>query len=172
MSNYLKLVSQWRRKCNPAYPTPAMVKEEIIQMCKGMATATLCPSLSLFLTNHGYSKAYCGVGDHGWTYLIVSFFVTSIVADFCEFYYHRMGHVYRGFWRHHKVRHANKYLAVWNSSYMKASQFATFDYNALHAFLSLNNMPAGTLRLEPSQIFQSQVGNKASIVRGEVRHWM
>jgi len=32
-------------------------------MTKGLFSATLCPTLSLWLSHHGLSKAYCGVTE-------------------------------------------------------------------------------------------------------------
>lgn len=87
---------KWRYKSNPLFPKPEKVKDEIIQMFKGIYTGTLCPALSLWLSSKGYSKAYCGIENEeygvGLGYLIFSFFVIWIFSDFFEFYYHRLGH--------------------------------------------------------------------------------
>lgn len=120
---------QWQRKTNPAYPPPEKVRDEILQTLKGLVTATICPALALFLAQHGGSQAYCGVGEHGWSYLLVSFLASWIFVDFyggcacplpslrgteelppvgaaaAEFYYHHLGHVYPFFWEQHKAHH-------------------------------------------------------------------
>eukprot|EP01133_Synstelium_polycarpum_P013000 gene13000-15291_t len=95
----------WRWKTNPKYPSPDKVKEEILMMLKGMVTATFCPALALQMAQKGMSKAYCGVGEHGWGYLAVSFLLVWIASDFYEFFYHRMGHKYDFFWNMHKYHH-------------------------------------------------------------------
>lgn len=70
-----------------------------------MASATICPSLALWLRSKGLSQAYCGVEEHGVGYLLVSFFVVWIVSDFVEFYYHRLGHMTDIGWASHKYHH-------------------------------------------------------------------
>ncbi len=97
---------QWQRKSNPEFPPPAMVKREIVTMVKGIAVATIPPALALWLIGSGWSQAYCGVGDYGWTWLVASFFVVWIGSDFVEFYYHHLGHKHRRLWREHKAHHA------------------------------------------------------------------
>jgi len=83
----------WRYKSNPKYTSPEKVREEIILTAKGMLFATMNPCLSLYLSQHKLSKAYCGVTEeYGWGYLIFSFFVVWLGSDFYEFYYHRLGH--------------------------------------------------------------------------------
>jgi len=98
---------RWRRKSNPKYPPAEMVRSEIVQMMKGMMTATLCPSLSLFLAQHGMSKAYCGTNDgqYGWGYHLFSFLLIWISVDFFEFFYHRIGHITTFGWTQHKHHH-------------------------------------------------------------------
>jgi lathosterol oxidase len=98
----------WQQKSNPKYPPAEMVRSEIIQMIKGMLSATLCPSLSLFLAQHGVSKAYCGTGpagEYGWGYHTFSFLLIWIGVDFWEFFYHRIGHVTAQGWSQHKHHH-------------------------------------------------------------------
>jgi len=97
--------ARWRRKSNPEYPEPEMVRREVITMLKGMGVATIPPALSLSLIDSGWSQGYCGVGDYGVGYLVLSFFAVWIGSDFLEFYYHRLGHVFRRAWREHKSHH-------------------------------------------------------------------
>jgi hypothetical protein len=52
----------WQRKSNPEFPDPTMVRREVLQMLKGIYTATFCPALALHLVNAGWSKAYGGLG--------------------------------------------------------------------------------------------------------------
>jgi len=95
----------WRYKSNPKYPEPEKVRDEILLMLKGLYSSTFCPALALFLSQHGYSQAYCGVENYGVGYLIGSFFFTWIFTDFWEFYYHRQGHTRVAFWNNHRFHH-------------------------------------------------------------------
>jgi len=98
----------WKMKINSKYPSADMVRNEIIQMIKGMYSATLCPALSLWLAQHGYSKAYCGWGPNaqfGLAYLLVTFCLVWIGVDFFEFFYHRLGHTTESGWEQHKWHH-------------------------------------------------------------------
>jgi lathosterol oxidase len=96
---------KWRTKTNPEYPTPEAVRDEIVQMIKGLMVATVCPALSVFLAARGWSKAYCGVGEMGVGYLVASFFVLWVVNDLYEFAFHYIGHSVPFFWSHHKAHH-------------------------------------------------------------------
>lgn len=103
---------KWKWKSNPKYPPAEKVRAEVIEMTKGMLSATLCPSLSLYLAQNGYSKAYCGVAEeYGWGYLTLSFFALVAIADFWEFFYHWCGHKFDSMWAIH--RHHHKF---WNPS--------------------------------------------------------
>jgi lathosterol oxidase len=98
----------WQQKSNPKYPPAEIVRSEIIQMSKGILSATLCPSLSLFLAQNGMSKAYCGTGpngEYGWGYHILCFLLIWIGVDFWEFFYHRVGHITTIGWSQHKHHH-------------------------------------------------------------------
>ena len=44
----------WQQKSNPAYPKATMVRREVLQMLKGIYTATLCPALALHLVDAGW----------------------------------------------------------------------------------------------------------------------
>jgi lathosterol oxidase len=105
LSYWKPTFEQWQRKSHPAYPPPALVRREVLQMLKGAAAATLPPALSLHLVNGAGSKAYCGMGEFGAGYLVASFFLVWIVTDFYEFAYHRIGHRLRLAWRQHKAHH-------------------------------------------------------------------
>jgi len=97
--------NKWSKKSNPIYPTADKVRDEILQTIKGAWIGILPPALSLWLNNFGYGYGYCGVGEYGWTYLIISFFVIWICSDFYEFYYHRIGHTTNWGWVQHKHHH-------------------------------------------------------------------
>jgi lathosterol oxidase len=96
---------QWVNKTNPAFPPAESVRAEVLKTCKGILVATLCPAVSLALARRGLSQAYCGVGEHGWGYLIGTFAVVWVVADFYEFFYHRMGHTIAFWWGLHRSHH-------------------------------------------------------------------
>ncbi|KAI9314688.1 hypothetical protein DFJ73DRAFT_402916 [Zopfochytrium polystomum] len=96
---------QWRYKTNPVFPPPAVVKQEITFMIKGLIFSTICPALSLYLANHGYTQSYCGSGGYSFAYNLFTFFLVWIGSDFYEFYYHRLGHSTKFFWAQHKTHH-------------------------------------------------------------------
>ena len=103
---YVKITyEKWLQKSNPKYPSPEGVRTEIILMLKGLLSATFCPALALHLMGKQKLQAYCGVGEYGWKYLIISFFVIWLATDFFEFYYHRMGHTIDACWNIHKSHH-------------------------------------------------------------------
>jgi len=96
---------KWQYKINPKFPSPEDVRLEITQTLKGIVAAAFAPSMSLYLSQQGLSRAYCGVGDMGWGYLVCSFFVTWILADAFEFGYHYLGHSVTAMWQVHKHHH-------------------------------------------------------------------
>lgn len=95
----------WQFKSNPAFPKPAMVRREILQMLKGIFVATLCPAAALHLVDSGWSKAYGGLGGYGWGWLAASFVIVWVGSDLYEFLYHRLGHSVPFWWRQHKHHH-------------------------------------------------------------------
>ena len=96
---------RWQHKSNPEFPSPVMVRREALLMLKGIFIATIPPALSLSLVNSGWSKAYCGLGEFGVGYLVLTFFLVWIGSDLVEFYYHRLGHVFKIAWKEHKAHH-------------------------------------------------------------------
>lgn len=98
---------QWTRKSNPKYPTPVMVKEEIITMIKGLCSATVAPSITLYtLDSWDANQGFCGTSDqyNGW-YHAYLFVMIWVVSDFYEWGYHQLGHRYAFFWQHHRHHH-------------------------------------------------------------------
>ena len=108
----------WQRKTNPKYPTPEKVRDEIVQMLKGLWAATLCPTLSLWLSKRGLSKGYCSLdaidAPHNaaatpyttsMQYLVLQFAIIWVGSDFLEFAYHRVGHTFSAAWHVHKHHH-------------------------------------------------------------------
>ncbi len=87
---------QWQRKINPEYPQPSKIREEILQTIKGLWVATICPALSIYLSQHGKTNSFCGMPKgYDATYLVAQFFLTWIVSDFYEFFYHYLGHSFK-----------------------------------------------------------------------------
>jgi lathosterol oxidase len=70
-----------------------------------MVSATLCPTLALYLSRHGKSQAYCGVEPHGWGYLVFTFFVIWLGTDLWEWAYHYFGHSTKLGWEQHRHHH-------------------------------------------------------------------
>ena len=96
----------WQRKTQAEFPTVHMVRDEILQMLKGMGTATLCPAASLWMADRGYSKAYCiEDGNFSISSLILQFMCVWIISDGFEFLYHYCGHYFSLLWKAHKPHH-------------------------------------------------------------------
>jgi len=96
---------KWRYKSNPKFPTPEKVRDEIVQMCKGILFSTVFPALSLELSKRGMSQAFCGWGDYSLSYHLATIGLSWILSDFFEFFYHRLGHTDFRFWQHHRHHH-------------------------------------------------------------------
>jgi len=96
---------KWIYKSNPKYPSPEKVRDEIVQMMKGMFCATIMPVISLHLANVGVGNAFCGWGGRTVSYHLGVMAFSWIMADLFEFLYHRLGHVDLKFWKHHKHHH-------------------------------------------------------------------
>lgn len=100
----------WRHKTNAKYPSPRMVRAEVVQTVKGIATASVCPALSIYLAQSGHSQAFCGTRGMDGTeysagYIAGAFFVSLAVSDLFEWWYHYVGHLYDRGWEHHKHHH-------------------------------------------------------------------
>jgi len=96
---------KWKYKSNPKFPTPEKVRDEIVQMLKGMLCASICPAISVELAKHGYSQAFCGWGGYSFSYHLLTFAITWVISDFFEFAYHLLGHSDIKFWQHHRHHH-------------------------------------------------------------------
>ena len=73
---------QWQRKIAPQFPPASMVRLEILQTLKGLATATMCPAAALYLAQHGLSRGYCGItADHNLLEHLLSFIGIWLVSD-------------------------------------------------------------------------------------------
>jgi Delta7-sterol 5-desaturase len=103
---------KWQRKSNPKFPAADKVRDEIVQMIKGMFAAVCAPTMAIYLAGKGTGQGYCGsppesvvAPENVWLYHIGTFFLTWLASDFFEFFYHRMGHTYKAFWNVHKAHH-------------------------------------------------------------------
>ena len=79
-------------------------------MLKGLFTATLAPTLSVWLSANGKTKAFCGWHDANGTEYGVGaqvgmFLGIWLASDFFEFFYHYCGHRYKFTWMQHKFHH-------------------------------------------------------------------
>lgn len=97
----------WQMKTNPKFPSPELVAREIIQMCKGLSVAILCPVFTLFLSKWNYSNGYCGFDDekHGLKDALWQIFVIVSFSDLFEYCYHYLGHYSMTFWEIHRHHH-------------------------------------------------------------------
>ncbi len=67
MSYYVNpTYEKWKYKINPAYPSPDMVRNEIILMLQGVVVAAFCPALSFYLSTRHMSNTFCGDGGYSW----------------------------------------------------------------------------------------------------------
>lgn len=99
----------WKCKINPVYPTPQKVRDEIVLMLKGLCFSALCPSISLYLSSRGLSQAYCTFSEkntYGVWYHLYQFVIITVVSDFYEWFYHRLGHIYKPCWEVHRHHHS------------------------------------------------------------------
>ena len=116
---------------NPAYPPVEKVRDEILQMVKGLCCSAIFPSLSLYFSgwsnlSQGFSGwggttyLYCWLliaqmtvnepssllfAGYGISYHLATALVVWVGSDFYEFAYHRLGHVSFPFWKQHKHHH-------------------------------------------------------------------
>jgi lathosterol oxidase len=94
----------WKFKCNPSFPSPALVKKEIVHTCKGLVVATLIPAYSL---KASWTQSYCGnpygMGPGGFA---LQALVIIAFTDLVEYGYHWMGHKFSTLWEIHKHHHA------------------------------------------------------------------
>jgi lathosterol oxidase len=98
---------RWLLKCNPKFPSPALIKKEIVHMTKGLVVATLIPSFTLFASFSGLSKGYCGDPHNiGLSGFIVQAAIIFGFTDLAEYAYHWLGHRYKSFWEIHKHHHS------------------------------------------------------------------
>jgi len=123
---------KWRYKTNPNFPPPEKVRDEIIQTIKGVTTATLCPTISIWLAMQGKSNAYCGI-QHGWLYELKMFGLIWIMTDFFEFFYHWCGHRFAVMWQvhchHHAFYNPTPFSVIadeWFDQFWRASPFLFF----------------------------------------------
>jgi Delta7-sterol 5-desaturase len=97
----------WKLKCNPNFPSPALVRKEIIHTVKGLVVATLIPAFTLVASFSGWSQGYCGdphnIGIKGF---LIQTAIIFAFTDFVEYGYHWCGHYYQSFWQIHKHHHA------------------------------------------------------------------
>lgn len=97
--------AQWRRKLCADFPSALKVREELLQTLKSIAVATLCPAASLYLAQHGGSKAYCGSGGNSMMHHVLQFAAIWVASDVYEWAYHYLGHSVRACWDNHKAHH-------------------------------------------------------------------
>ncbi|CAE8593564.1 unnamed protein product, partial [Polarella glacialis] len=97
--------AQWQYKSNPKFPKPENVRTEILLTLKCIALSTIFPSLSLYLSAHGQSEAFCGWGGRSLTWHVLSALVMVATIDFFEWFYHYCGHQIPFLWKGHKSHH-------------------------------------------------------------------
>ncbi|CAE8635607.1 unnamed protein product, partial [Polarella glacialis] len=97
--------AQWQYKSNPKFPKPENVRTEILLTLKCIALSTIGPSLSLYLSAHGKSEAFCGWGGYSLTWHLGMAVAMVATIDFFEWIYHYAGHQVPFLWKGHKSHH-------------------------------------------------------------------
>jgi Delta7-sterol 5-desaturase len=104
----------WVYKSNPKFPSPALVKKEIIHTTKGLVIATLIPAFAITHSDYQLGpfklQGYCGMGEPMNGSLVQELlFETVVIVAFSEFFeyaYHWLGHYFLFMWSIHKHHHA------------------------------------------------------------------
>lgn len=109
---YKPTFDTWVYKSNPKFPSPALVKKEIVHTTKGLVVATLVPAFAVKMSATGLYgfKGYCGISPDGGPFNLQSFVIQLLVifgfTEFFEYGYHWLGHRFDFFWDIHKHHHA------------------------------------------------------------------
>ncbi len=94
----------WQYKSNPKFPSPGMVKKEIIHTCKGLSVGVLCPAFAICAKQwgEGLSQAYCGL-EHStamplWAQALVIIVITDFVGKtlakgYDQFYFYFFAYI-------------------------------------------------------------------------------
>jgi len=100
----------WQYKCNPKFPSPELVRKEIVQSLKGVAVGVLCPAFSIYTATRPVlgvqSMGYCNDPEGiGWQGHLVQVAIIIGFTDFVEYAYHWIGHYFHFMWDVHKHHH-------------------------------------------------------------------
>jgi hypothetical protein len=49
-------LATWQLKCNPRFPSPELVRKEIVHTVKGLIVATLIPAFTLIAASWGWTQ--------------------------------------------------------------------------------------------------------------------
>lgn len=112
---YNPTFNTWIYKSNPKFPSPELIKKEIIHTTKGLIVATLIPAFSMTHSNINYFdiiklKGYCGSSLNPLynSEIIEITYQTIIILAFSELFeygYHYLGHKFLFLWQIHKHHH-------------------------------------------------------------------
>lgn len=95
----------WIYKINPRFPVPLLVKKELKYLLKGLVTVSICPTLTIFLSNIGVFQGYCGDNSKSYLPIWVQIFITVLFTDLYEYFYHSNSHSSSTFWKYHRYHH-------------------------------------------------------------------
>jgi Delta7-sterol 5-desaturase len=98
----------WKYKCNPVFPSPLLVKKEIVQTIKGLVVATMIPAFALVKSSgpNAWTNGYCIQGNPiDWRRTAIETVIIFGFTDFTEYVYHHLGHKYKFLWTIHKHHH-------------------------------------------------------------------
>lgn len=101
---------KWQYKSNPKFPSPQLVRKEIVQSLKGVAVGVLCPAFAIYAANRSVlgvrTYGYCNDPNNiGWEGHLVQAAIIIAFSDFVEYGYHWIGHYFHFMWNVHKHHH-------------------------------------------------------------------
>ena len=100
----------WKYKCNPVFPSPLLVKKEIVHTVKGLVVATVIPAFALISSSgpNAWTHGYCvqgGFANIDWKRTALETAIIFAFTDFTEYVYHHLGHRFKPLWAIHKHHH-------------------------------------------------------------------
>jgi sterol desaturase/sphingolipid hydroxylase (fatty acid hydroxylase superfamily) len=127
--------------------TRAIVREQILQSLSAILLATPASAIFQYSLWQGFiGRIYFHIDEHGWIYLLTSFFLYTVMVDGLYFWSHRLMHtpwLYRNF---HTVHHQFRPVTSFTTSALDA-----FDAN-IGAVLSVY-LPSLLLPVHPIVIY-------------------
>lgn len=119
------------RKLQQSYPSRTQVKAEIRFSISTLAIYSLGAWLFLYWMENDFTLHYADVGQYGWGYLILSFFLMIVLHDAYFYWTHRLMHHRRLYRWTHGTHHIFRNPTPW----------CAFAFHPVEAFLSMGIIP-------------------------------